>query len=436
MKNFTLTTALLLCSVWAVGQNGPVDFEPGGFGASWTWTVFENDANPPLNITTNPDPTGLNTSSTVAEFTALQAGNPWAGCETMHGGGVGTFALTTSTSTIKIMVWKPVISDVGIKLVDSAGGSLGEIKVPNTQVNQWEELSFDFTSAIGITYDQIVVFPDFNARTADNVCYFDNIVFGNQAPLPAPMVAAPDPTEDQDDVISMFSDVYNDVPVDTWQTGWSVGTLTDLQIATNPTKQYTGLEFVGIETTGANLLDVTAMEYFHVDVWTPNLTTFKIKLVDFGADEAFQGGDDTEHEITYTNPNQEEWISYKIPLTDFTGLANRDNIAQLIFAGEPLGDGVIYIDNVYYSKEPTVGIETIELAGLKTFPNPTQGLIQFQAEMDIKRIQVYSLVGQLLMEEQPRATAHSIDLSGFAPGTYIVQTTIQGKTKSERFVKR
>tara|TARA_X000001036_G_scaffold367069_1_gene352094 strand:- start:109 stop:258 length:150 start_codon:yes stop_codon:yes gene_type:complete len=28
------------------GQNSPIDFETGGHGSTWTWTVFENDINP------------------------------------------------------------------------------------------------------------------------------------------------------------------------------------------------------------------------------------------------------------------------------------------------------------------------------------------------------------------------------------------------------
>jgi len=45
------------------------------------------------------------------------------------------------------------------------------------------------------------------------------------------------------------------------------------------------------------------MNYFHVDLWTPDTTAlpkvFKIKLVDFGAGGTFGGGDDVEHELTF-----------------------------------------------------------------------------------------------------------------------------------------
>jgi hypothetical protein len=176
-----ITLLLFIGLAW--GQNSPIDFETGGYGATWTWTVFENGGNPSLEIVTNPNTGGINSSATVAKFTALQAGQPWAGCESLHGSDIGTFSLDATNSTLKIMVYKTVISDVGLKFVIPTSGSLGEIKVANTVTNAWEELTFDFSSHIGlpeaIGIDQIVVFPDFDlgGRTQDNIIYFDNISF-------------------------------------------------------------------------------------------------------------------------------------------------------------------------------------------------------------------------------------------------------------------
>ena len=161
----------------------PIDFESSGYGASWSWNVFENSSNPAIEFVANPNSSGINTSATVAKFTALQSGNPWAGTEVAHGEMGITWDLSASNDIIKIMVYKTVISDVGIKLVNPSGGAQVEIKVANTVINAWEEITFDFSSRIGngqdgsTNIDQIVVFPDFNARTSDNVIYFDNITF-------------------------------------------------------------------------------------------------------------------------------------------------------------------------------------------------------------------------------------------------------------------
>ena len=177
---------LLLCigSFQLYSQNAPIDFESAGIGSNWTWTVFENTDNPPLEIIANPNSGGINTSATVAEFTARQTGQPWAGCESLHGSDIGSFSFDASNCTVKIMVYKSKISDVGIKFVDATSAAQPEIKVANTLINQWEELTFDFSSRIGVyplVKDQIVIFPDFDlsGRTSDEIILFDNITFSS-----------------------------------------------------------------------------------------------------------------------------------------------------------------------------------------------------------------------------------------------------------------
>jgi hypothetical protein len=90
------------------------------------------------------------------------------------------------------------------------------------------------------------------------------------------------------------------------------------------------------------------MTHFHTDVWSADYTSFKIKLVDFGANAAYGGGDDVEHEITITSPTQGAWVSLDIPLSSFTGLTTRAHIAQLIYVGAPTSNNTVYIDNVYF----------------------------------------------------------------------------------------
>jgi len=149
-----------------------------------------------LEIIANPDASGANTSATVASFTARMTGQPFAGVESMHGADIGTFTLDATTSQIRMMVWKSTISNVGIKLVESNNAALPEILVPNTVVNQWEELVFDFSAMEGIEYDQIVVFPDFTdgPRMQENVVYFDNISFNENTLMPVSGCTNPEAT--------------------------------------------------------------------------------------------------------------------------------------------------------------------------------------------------------------------------------------------------
>jgi hypothetical protein len=432
-----LFSFFLLNSLFSIAQNVPISFEPGAFGSTWNWTVFENVGNPPLEIVVNPDVTGINASSTVAKFTALQGGMPYAGVECAHGE-VGTFTLTPANCIVKIMVNKPVISNVGIKFATGSGASTGELLVANTQINKWEELTFDFTPILGLPtssgINQVIIFPDFQNRTSTNICYFDNITFGTPGPpLATPMTPAPDPTFIANDVISMFSNVYTNVPVNTWQTAWSQGTLNDIQIQGNDTKKYTGLNFVGVETTGGNLLNVSNMTHLYLNFWTANMTDFRVKLVDFGNDLAYAGGDDTEHELTFT-PTLENWMTLDISLTDFVNLASNNHIAQLIFSGNPSGSGVVYVDNVLFHNVVT-GLETIQSNEMKIYPNPVQNELSIAHSEDLASIQIYSLTGETILVQEDMTTA-KIDVSQLESGMYVcVMETVSGEIRQAKFIK-
>lgn len=181
------------------------------------------------------------------------------------------------------------------------------------------------------------------AYTAGTISTTFNVSTG----LPtAPTTAAPVPTKAQANVISLYSNTYQNRPVDTWSAVWDQADIADTVIASNDTKKYSNLVYSGIEFTGANKIDVTNADFFHVDIWTPNATSFKIKLVDFGANGVFGGGDDKEHEYTVTpNPGYSTWISYDIPMSAFTGLTTKANLAQMLFVSS---GSTVYFDNVFF----------------------------------------------------------------------------------------
>ena len=161
-----------------------IDFESSGYGANWVWTTDNNYTDPVLEMVSNPSTNGLNSSSTVAKFISTTAGDPWALTYTDN---IGSFTFTEANSTVTIMVRKSKLSDVGLKFEgpnpDGSGGVIfKEIKVANTLTNgNWEQLTFDFSSEIGTTFDRFVVIPDFDdSRFQDHITYFDEISFGNQ----------------------------------------------------------------------------------------------------------------------------------------------------------------------------------------------------------------------------------------------------------------
>ena len=251
-------------------------------------------------------------------------------------------------------VWSSDFTEFKVKLVDfGADGAYGgvddrehEITISNPTKEAWVSLDLPLSSFTGLTTRaHIAQLIYVGAPAGNNTVYIDNVYFYNlNATLTTP---APTPTLPQANVISMFSNAYTNVPVDTWRTSWSSATLQDITVGGNATKKYSALDFVGIETTSSPI-NATAMTHFHTDVWSSDFTTFKLKLVDFGADGSYGGGDDKEHEITVNSPAKGSWISLDIPLSDFTGLTTRAHIEQLIYVGAPTGNNTVYIDNVYF----------------------------------------------------------------------------------------
>nr|WP_314895511.1 hypothetical protein [uncultured Flavobacterium sp.] len=250
-------------------------------------------------------------------------------------------------------VWSSDFTEFKVKLVDfGANGAYGggddkehEITISNPAKETWVSLDIPLSSFTGLTTRaHIAQLIYVGSPAGNNTVYIDNVYFYN---LNGSITAAPTPTVPAANVISMFSDAYTNVAVDSWKTSWSVATLDDVTISGNATKKYSALNYVGIEST-TTPINATGMTHFHTDVWSSDFTKFKIKLVDFGADGAFGGGDDKEHEITITSPAQGSWVSLDIPLSDFTGLTTREHIAQLIYVGRPAGATVVYIDNVYF----------------------------------------------------------------------------------------
>jgi hypothetical protein len=177
--------------------------------------------------------------------------------------------------------------------------------------------------------------------------------------VPSPLVVSPMPEYEDFHVISLFSDapLYTDVPVDTWRTGWSNSIFVEDTLDGNAMKKYVALDFNGIEMLTENV-NALGMTHFNIDIWSPNVTTFRVKLVDFGPTGGFSGnggdgqGDDSEHEIVFDNVPQSEWVTLSIPLNDFENLTNLTNIAQLIISGEPAGGLTVFVDNVFFSFDP------------------------------------------------------------------------------------
>ena len=272
----------------------------------------------------------------------------------------------TSMTHLHVDLWTNDASVFRVKLVDFGGDgvfggdddreheiTLTPASAPPIMPGSWNTLDIPLDAFVGLTgrghLAQLII------SGSSPTVYLDNIFFfRTETPVsPGPTEPAPAPTDAAADVISLFSDAYTDATVDTWSAEWDVADVQDLAIAGNAVKKYTNLSFAGIEFTSATL-DASNMTHFRMDIWTPDETAsaaFKVKLVDFGANGVYDGGgDDSEHEVTITAAGglaSGQWVRLDLPLADFTGLAAREHVAQLIISGDP---NTVYVDNVYFRR--------------------------------------------------------------------------------------
>jgi len=183
----------------------------------------------------------------------------------------------------------------------------------------------------------------------------------------APTTLAPNPTVPAANVYSLFnsSQTYTDNTVDTWRTGWCNATLTDpFKIGAVGIKEYSALVFSGTEFV-AKEVDATTRKFFHVDVWTPDMTSFSIKLVDFGPTGIYANGPVVEGLKTFTL-TQGTWNSLEINVDSLTALTTKGHIAQLLFVDNDnggAGGGTVFFDNVYFSSQSTLPVRFIDFNG-------------------------------------------------------------------------
>ncbi|MDN3677283.1 hypothetical protein QWY90_08140 [Flavobacterium paronense] len=171
---------------------------------------------------------------------------------------------------------------------------------------------------------------------------------------------APTPTRDAANVISIFSNAYTNVPVEYYNGYYAPYQTTqgqaDININGDDIIRYTQLNFVGTQFSQPTV-NATAMTHFHVDIQVQEAMTagdhIRIQLGDFGANAVYGGGDDTNGSVNYTNANLTtgSWVSFDIPLANFSGLTSRSHLAQILFISDATISNIL-VDNMYFYAQP------------------------------------------------------------------------------------
>ncbi|MGE0090701.1 MAG: hypothetical protein AB7S50_14610 [Bacteroidales bacterium] len=154
-----------------------------------------------------------------------------------------------------------------------------------------------------------------------------------------PASAAPTPSNRRaSDVISIFSDAYTQVAGTDFNPNWGQSTVvTTVSIGGDNTLKYSNLNYQG--TALASAINVSSMEYLHVDVWTEDATTVNFYCISPGpAEKAYSFAIESG-----------VWKSYDIPLSYFSDVVDLTNIFQ--FKVDGTSGSNVYFDNIYFYRE-------------------------------------------------------------------------------------
>lgn len=160
----------------------------------------------------------------------------------------------------------------------------------------------------------------------------------------APIASAPTPpTRAMGDVIGIYGSKYTNLSGTDFFPDWGQAgqgsSWAEFDLNGDKMLQYIKLSYQGIQFSTT---DISSMEYLHMDIWTADVNAIETFLIRNGLEKAVK-----KDLIANT------WNSIEIPLSDYTsqGLSLND-IFQFKFVGDGWAAGTVFIDNIYFYKNP------------------------------------------------------------------------------------
>ena len=406
-----------------------LNFEPAGIGQAIRWSVFENGTGTTkLGMVANPAVGAGNPSATVAYIAGAADCQAWLGAESAYGD-VGPITWSTALTVVKVKVYSSKLTTVAIKMgVNNVAQR--ELRVPVTAINTWQELTFDFTSYIGqlntVNMNSFTIHPSAQLANGPIDFYFDDVTFTTGGVvLQVPTVAAPTPTKANADVLALMSDLTETDPAiwsqgikftDWVATGNADASFVKYPVAGNMTHKMASIVKFGI---GNSTTNISAMEKFHIDIWTPNITSLTLAL--------------NGVKKVYT-PAKNTWISYDIDLAEF-GSPKTLNANGIEFEAEPFAAGVLYYDNIYFYKAPSTAVKNVELANVRVYPNPVIDVLHIQLPENNNRFMMYDIVGNKVFDQFIPAD-YKLDMSNFKTGIYFLKAENAKGTMNGKVIKK
>lgn len=139
--------------------------------------------------------------------------------------------------------------------------------------------------------------------------------------------------------------------------------------------------------------------------------------------------------------DNETWAMYVDGLLQFDDQEftfNQPFVELGAFDFYALGPDTFYhIDDVvqYNGDITQASINDLSENSFNVYPNPVQDLLNIQSSETVDNIQVYDVLGKLVMEVAPNAVSPTVNMSQLTSGAYFVRVSINGTAKTVKVIK-
>lgn len=328
---------------------------------------------------------------------------------------------------LKIKVYSDDAIMIKAKVEGDAGNEL-EVDLGPVATGEWQELTFDFSTAAAAANTKLVLFFNFggaeqgNIPDASNIYYIDDIVW-EAAPCTSPEIA-------NFDTCGLVHPNSKSV---------SLLTVANPDASGSNTSSYVGR----VVDDGANPWDVVLLDYgAPIDLSTNNHLVF-----DVYSDDAIMVK--AKIEGSMTGPAAEfdagplttgEWQEVIYDFSGSVGDGNTKLVLFFNFGGD--GEGHVdsatdtyYIDNLRW--EPALSNNEFDIDGdVKVYPNPVSNVINIDSKINIESYKLIDITGKTILENKVDALKSlSIDVSTIKTGLYFLNVRANDAEKTFKILR-
>ncbi|WP_433814018.1 choice-of-anchor J domain-containing protein [Flavobacterium johnsoniae] len=129
----------------------------------------------------------------------------------------------------------------------------------------------------------------------------------------------------------------------------------------------------------------------------------------------------------------DNYKNYTIDLTPYAGSEIRISLQHI--GKSDVGDNA-YLDNLVFNKTPALGIDENNFTNFKFYPNPVENVLHLESNSILSKVEIYTLNGQLLFQENYLDSKISIDFKNYAVGLYLLVVTQDDKKETFKVIKK